>query len=94
MLPKKHAGSCLGLLNKYAGFMAVESIQENGDTQTIVIKEAGTLGWLSERAPRRVLIHSEDVTREAAQTRQPVFHRASGSSFEDGAYHCMLRIVL
>lgn len=62
ILPKNKTGSCLGLLNKYAGFMAVESIQENSDVQTVVVKESGLLGWMSERNPRKVLVNTEDVT--------------------------------
>lgn len=62
ILPKNQIGSCLGLLNKYAGFMAVESILENDDTQTVVVRESGLVGWLSERAPRKVMVNSEDVT--------------------------------
>lgn len=44
ILPKNKTGSCLGLLNKYAGFMAVESTQENEDMQVIVIRESGLTG--------------------------------------------------
>ncbi len=62
MLPKKKTGSCIGLLDKYAGFTAVESIQENDDVQTIVVRESGQIGWISEREPGRVLVNADDVT--------------------------------
>ena len=64
ILPKKNTGSCLGLLNKYAGFMAVESIQENEDAQTIVVRESGLLGWISEREPERVMAGTADSTKK------------------------------
>ena len=62
ILPKKKTGSCLGLLNKYAGFTAVESMQENDGTLIVVVTESGTLGWLSKREPRKVTAGSADVT--------------------------------
>ncbi|MBD5472113.1 MAG: hypothetical protein HDR20_04210 [Lachnospiraceae bacterium] len=64
ILPKKKTGSCLGLLNKYAGFMAVESIQENDGAQTIVVRESGLVGWISEREPVKVIAGTTDVTKE------------------------------
>ena len=62
VLPKKKTGSCLGLLNKYAGFMAVESMQENDETLIAVVTESGSLGWISEREPRKVSVGTADVT--------------------------------
>lgn len=62
MLPKKGIGSCLGLIDKYAGFTAVESICQESSTQVIIIRETGTVGWMSEKAPRKVLVNTEDVT--------------------------------
>ena len=62
VLPKNKTASCLGLLNKYTGFMAVESIHEKDDAQTIVIRESGLLGWISEREPEKVIIDTDDVT--------------------------------
>ena len=62
ILPKNKTASCLGLMNKYAGFMAVESIAENNDAQTVVIRESGLLGWISEREPKKVMINTDDVT--------------------------------
>lgn len=64
ILPKSKTGSCLGLLHKYAGFMAVESIQENDDTLVIVVRESGLLGWISEREPEKVIAGMTDVTKE------------------------------
>ena len=62
ILPKNKIASCLGLLNKYAGFMAVESIWEKDDMQTVVVRESGLLGWVCEREPGRVMVNSDDVT--------------------------------
>ena len=64
ILPKKKTGSCLGLLNKYAGFMAVEGIQENDGAQTIVVRESGLVGWISEREPGKVIVGATDVTKK------------------------------
>ena len=64
ILPKNKTGSSLGLLDKYAGFMAVESIHENEDAQTVVVRESGTIGWLSERAPKKVMVNAEDATEK------------------------------
>lgn len=62
LLPKGKYGTCLGLLDKFVGFTAVESIFENDSTQTVVVKESGTLGWLSEKEPQKVMVNSVDVT--------------------------------
>ncbi|MDE6055491.1 MAG: alpha-galactosidase, partial [Lachnospiraceae bacterium] len=63
ILPKKKTGSCLGLLDKYAGFMAVESMLESDDTLIAVVAESGVLGWISEREPRQVTTGTADVTK-------------------------------
>ena len=64
ILPKKKTASCLGLLNKYAGFTAVESMQENDGTLIVVVTESGTIGWISEREPEKVTAGADDVTKE------------------------------
>ena len=64
VLPKNKRSACLGLLNKYAGFMAVESICESENAEVAVIRESGPLGWLAEREPKKVLIDSVDVTEK------------------------------
>lgn len=62
LLPKGKNGSCLGLLDKYVGFTAVESIYENDNTDIIVVRESGTIGYISDREPQKVRVNSEDVT--------------------------------
>ena len=62
VLPQGKQGSCLGLLNKYVGFAAIESICENDHTQVAVIRESGKLGWVSEKEPQKVMVNVLDVT--------------------------------
>ncbi|MBD5395785.1 MAG: hypothetical protein HDR71_16325 [Lachnospiraceae bacterium] len=64
ILPKRKTGSCLGLLHKYAGFTAVESIQENDDSLSAVIRESGELGWISDRKPEKVMAGAFDITEK------------------------------
>lgn len=64
LLPQGRNSSCLGLLNKYIGFTAVESICENDNTEVIVVRETGTLGWMSEKVPKKVMIGAVDVTEQ------------------------------
>lgn len=62
ILPQGKNCTCLGLADKYAGFSAVESIHETDNTTIAVIRESGTLAWLSEREPRSVTVNAFDVT--------------------------------
>ena len=62
ILPAGAGGTCLGLLDKYVGFSAVESVCGNEDMQVIVLHETGTAGWTSEKRPVQVLAGAEDVT--------------------------------
>jgi hypothetical protein len=101
LLPKNAHTTFLGLLDKYVGFTAVESIVEAGGTTsavnsiaeadgtapvmediaatggtpsavesieeagnitTAVISESGTVGWLAEQEPQKVLVNGVDVT--------------------------------
>ena len=62
VLPGDGTAACLGLLDKYAGFTAVESVQEDDGHTTVVLHAAGTVGWASDRAPRKVLLNASDVT--------------------------------
>ena len=67
ILPRIKNAACLGLLDKYAGFSAVESIQryENGDV--VVLQAAGMVGWASDRPPRKVMLDVLDVTDKVEQ---------------------------
>ncbi len=62
ILPRKKHCACLGLLDKYVGFTAVESIHESEDMMTAVIRESGRLGWISEKEPSKVTINGNDYT--------------------------------
>lgn len=62
MLPQGKNGSCLGLLNKYVGFTAIESIYKNDNIEVVVVRESGPLGWISEKEPQKVMINAADVT--------------------------------
>lgn len=64
ILPQGRNCSCLGLLDKYVGFTAIESICENDNTEIFVIKESGTLGWISEKEFQKVMINAVDVTED------------------------------
>lgn len=68
LLPKGENGSCLGLVDKFVGFTAVESIYEDDNTDIIVVREAGTIGYISDREPRKMMVNSEDVTDQIKQT--------------------------
>lgn len=68
ILPKVTKIACFGLLDKYAGFTAVESIREGEKTQVIVLRQSGTLGWASDEPPRQVTLGALDVTRHVKRT--------------------------
>ena len=67
ILPAVSACTCLGLTEKYVGFTAVESIHETADSQIVVLHETDTLAWVSEKAPRRIMVGGEDVTAKAVR---------------------------
>lgn len=62
ILPQGKKSTCLGLLDKYVGFSAIESIYDNDNTEVIVIRESGLLGWISEQEPRQVMVNAAKVT--------------------------------
>lgn len=68
ILPQNSNGSCLGLLDKYVGFSAVESVQEFDNTQVIVLRESGTVGWASEKEPKKVIVGTMDVTADVKKS--------------------------
>lgn len=63
ILPAGKSATCLGLLDKYAGFMAVESVWEKDGSMTVLVRRAGKVGWISEKEPSRVVINGEDFTK-------------------------------
>ena len=62
ILPQGKNCSFLGLVDKYAGFTAVESICETEAMDVFVIHESGAIGWISEKEPRQVIANGIDVT--------------------------------
>lgn len=68
ILPQGQNSSCLGLLDKYVGFSAVESIHEDGNAEIVVLQASGTLGWASQKAPQKVMIDAVDATKEVKKS--------------------------
>ena len=55
-------GTFLGLKEKYAGFMAVESMYTTERGMTAVIHEQGVVGFLSEKEPAEIFCNGVDVS--------------------------------
>ena len=64
ILPMTGGPVCLGLLDKYVGFTAVESVHDAGDSQTVILRESGRLAWVSETIPKRITANGVDVTEK------------------------------
>ena len=62
VLPEKETASCLGLRDKFVGFAAVESVTETSGSTVVVLRETGTISWLSNRKLRSAELNGEDVT--------------------------------
>lgn len=56
-------GTFLGLIEKYAGFTAVEYMYETEERMSAVIKEQGPVGFLSLKKPAAVYCDGVDVTK-------------------------------
>ena len=67
ILPERETLSCLGLTEKYAGFTAVESIIETGESTIAVLREIGTISWLADREYRSVMLGGVDVTDQVVK---------------------------
>ena len=59
--------SCLGLLDKYAGFMAAEHTAAHDDCDILVLAESGQIGWSSKKNIRRVTADGTDVTSQVSK---------------------------
>lgn len=66
ILPERESLSCLGLTEKYVGFSAVESVSEVSGCTTVVLRETGTVSWLSHRKCRNVELNGEDISSKMA----------------------------
>ena len=62
ILPQVGNAACLGLLDKYVGFSAVECIQESEHVSIFVLRASGTVGWVSDRMPQNVMVNCSDAT--------------------------------
>ena len=56
--------TCVGLTDKYAGFLSVEACSASGNMFSYLIHEAGSIAWISEAAPQRVDINGRNVSRQ------------------------------
>lgn len=72
ILPEGENGACLGLTEKYAGFTAVENIYESSNKTTVILEEAGTVGWTSEKRPQKILVNGQEFTGKTEE-REEVF---------------------
>lgn len=63
ILPGGKNRTCLGLLDKYAGFSAVEYVYENENRMSAVIRRSERVGWISEKTPSSVMINGKDFTK-------------------------------
>lgn len=64
ILPKNQNSTCLGLLDKYVGFSAVESVHEEENMDIVVLKAGGTFGVASEKELQQIMVNGQDVTKQ------------------------------
>lgn len=64
ILPEQEDVTFLGLSEKYAGFTAVEWVSECSNQTTVVLKEKGSVAWMSRRECRSVECDGVDVTAQ------------------------------
>ncbi|NCC42556.1 MAG: hypothetical protein EOM18_03015 [Clostridia bacterium] len=63
LLPKDDSLTCLGLIDKYAGFLAIRGHKRIGErTMSVQIAETGSFAWLSDTAISRVIVNGKDET--------------------------------
>ena len=62
LLPEGRRCTFLGRTDKYAGFLALETVQETKNTTIAVLHETGPVGWLAAQPPRRVAAGGLDLT--------------------------------
>ena len=64
LVPEKESLSCLGLMDKYVGFTALESVSEVPGCTTLVLRETGTISWLSHGKFKRAELNGQDITEK------------------------------
>ena len=62
VLPTGRHAALLGLVQKYVGFAALETVQETDAATLFVVREQGPLGWMADQPPRRVTVNTVDCT--------------------------------
>ena len=67
ILPETGSVACLGLVDKYVGFPAVEQVQQRGRKATVVLRESGPFAWMSSQPCSRVEWNGTDVTDRLRQ---------------------------
>ncbi len=67
ILPQKGAVTCLGLVDKYVGFTAVECVQESRKKAVMVLREQSSIGWIAESPCVRAELGGTDVTSQVIQ---------------------------
>ncbi len=66
-LPASKNMSCLGLLDKYAGFMAAEHVTARENCDMVVLHESGQVGWASKRDLQKVSANGIDITDQISK---------------------------
>lgn len=74
-LPAGEGRACLGLADKYAGFTALEECRREGETDTLILKEEGSVSWISDKRPVKALCCGTDMS----------FPRCSAASLPAGS---------
>ena len=64
ILPQIARCTCFGLLDKYVGFSAVESVQTSENADVFVLHASGTVGWTALNKPAKVMAGAFDMTQE------------------------------
>ena len=72
VLPTGRHAALLGIVQKYVGFAALETVQETDTATLFVVREQGPLGWLADRSPRRVTVNAVDCT-DLVQWEEPLY---------------------
>ena len=64
LLPYEKFGACLGLIDKYVGFTAVEEIIYGEDFISIIVHEGGTIGWICTNEVKEICVNGKTITEQ------------------------------
>jgi len=62
ILPVKDNCVCLGLIEKYVGFTAVEGIFTAKNSRTVILHETGKTSFAVDETPKRITVNGVDIT--------------------------------